>query len=376
MATVIGHKRPIGQLTSAIEQGRLSHALLMTGPRGVGKFTLACILARSTLCHDAPAPLKACGQCDSCRLIPELPDQTIENTHPDLHIIRKELAATSSNSILRTRKQLTIPVDLIREFIVGGQTSDGRHHDAPAYRTAALGHGKVFIIDEAELMDSHGQNALLKTLEEPPDGSLFMLISSSEDRLLVTIRSRAQRLGFGPLTDSEMSCWVDLRFAQIDPARAKGLLFFAEGSPGRFSMAERYGLDAWVRTVGQSLRKLESRELDDELGDRMAKGINEFAEAWVKEHVNASKDAANRRGAELMWSLVGNWIRRSLAKTVARCKRASLPKDDVEAEITGWLACLEALGRAESELASNVNLRMVTDHLAAGLWSALAASDN
>src|SRR5204863_4320065 len=98
-------------------------------------------------------------------------------THPDFHIIHKELAAYSDNRELREKKQINIPIDLLRERLLGG-TSGSSHHEAPAYRTAALGHGKVFIIDEAELLDPTAQNAMLKTLEEPPAQTWIFLITS------------------------------------------------------------------------------------------------------------------------------------------------------------------------------------------------------
>lgn len=318
--------------------------------------------------------MEACGRCDSCRMIPEEPDRVAEHTHPDFHIIRKELAGTSQNAVLRSRKQLNIPVDLLREFLVGGQTSGGQYHDAVAYRTAALRHGKAFIIDEAELMDSHGQNALLKTLEEPPAGSLFVLISSSEDRLLITIRSRCRRLGFGPLSEPEMVRWIEHCYPELEQGRRKMLTFFAQGSPGRFLLGEQFELDGWVEQVGRGLRQLEQGNPDGELGGLLADLINEFAERWVKDNPQGSKDAANRRGAELMWSIVGTWIRVSMAKAAAQAGHSGADSDVQREMLQPWLTGLEALTLAESELAANVNMRLVTDHLVAGLWRAMAVS--
>ena len=81
-------------------------------------------------------------------------------------------------------------------------------HDAPAYRKSVLGNGKVFIIDEAELMDNNGQNSILKTLEEPLETPII-LVTSRPERLLPTVRSRCDHVRFGPLSDEDMRKWLD-----------------------------------------------------------------------------------------------------------------------------------------------------------------------
>ena len=89
--------------------------------------------------------------------------------------------------------------------MIGGRTSDGKQHDSSAYKTPVSGDKKGFIIDEAELLDESGQNALLKTLEEPPLGTFIILVTSRDDALLQTIKSRCQLVYFSPLSNQKLS---------------------------------------------------------------------------------------------------------------------------------------------------------------------------
>src|SRR5690606_4650358 len=123
--------------------------------------------------------------------------QALAWPHPDLHVVTKELARYSEDRSTRERKLTQIPVDVLRTELI-----------EPVYRAAQMGHGKVFIVDEAELLNDAGQNAMLKTLEEPPAGTTIILVTSIQDRLLPTIRSRCQRVAFVPLPDSVVSRWL------------------------------------------------------------------------------------------------------------------------------------------------------------------------
>ena len=187
MHRILGQERAIDTLLTALGSGRVHHGWIFSGPLGVGKFTTAVEFARLLLDpHAAPnlaGEIEADPEGETSRLIDA-------GTHPDLHVIRKELALFSDNPQLRARKLSNIPIDVLRERMIGGKTSDDRPHVAVAYRKPAQGHGKVFIIDEAELIDVYGQNALLKTLEEPPPATYIFLITSRPERLLPTIRSR------------------------------------------------------------------------------------------------------------------------------------------------------------------------------------------
>jgi len=384
MDEVLGQSQAAEVLERQLASGRLHHAYVFHGPVGVGKCTAALAFARILLCPHAQADLTgrvtACGECRSCQL---MPDPTAESeatedagaaatAHPDLHVIRKELCAVSSVNTVRNRKQLNIPVDLLRELVIGGTTSDGRYHDAPAYKSSHLRHGKVFIIDEAELLERAGQNALLKTLEEPPPGTTLILVTSSEDRLLPTIRSRCQRVAFVPLPDEAVDQWLEREAGELSDEDRQWLRLFAGGSLGRARIALDYELAAWAREVLPAIDAMARGEAQGELGGRLAKLIDDFAKAWVKDRPKASKEAANKLAAGLMWSLIASHARQQLKALSARCE-ADDPIAD-EAVLSPWLGVIEVLREAEGLLASNVNLSLVCDHLVSRMDQAMRHS--
>ncbi len=130
MNEIIGQDRAIASLAAASAGNRRHHALIFSGPRGVGKFTSAVNYASSLL---------------------KIP----EGEHfrfADLHIIKKEDVAWSQNPSLQKKKQTNIPLDLLREKMIGGKTSDDKICGAPVFMTPSVGSEKVFIIDEAELI--------------------------------------------------------------------------------------------------------------------------------------------------------------------------------------------------------------------------------
>ncbi len=371
MDDILGQSRAVDTLRAAAGAGKVHHAFIFEGPSGVGKFTTAAAFARLLLCHQPATTLtgevEACGGCESCRLMRPRGEGEID--HPDLHVIRKELAGTSSNATLRSRKQMNIPIDLLREFMVGGESGDGKFHESPAYKTAALRHGKVFVIDEAELLDARGQNTLLKTLEEPPAGTYIILVTSQADKLLITIRSRCQRVSFGPLPDEVVGQWIDQHHADVDAEERAWLISFAAGSLGRIELARDYDLHAWARQVLPGIDAMAKGQFDAELGQTMAGLVDEFAQAWVKNHANASKDAANRMGAGLMWSMIAGHARQRLSAMAARCEVGDLAGG--EDATAPWLGVIDAIREAEMNLASNVNAGLVADHLAAKMMGSL-----
>ncbi|MEM9881582.1 MAG: DNA polymerase III subunit [Planctomycetota bacterium] len=373
MDRVIGQPHALDQLHAQLASGRVHHAQIFHGPAGVGKFTTALAFARVLLCHqpvaDLTGRLSPCGTCRSCQLFgePTADGSGEENSggggHPDLHVVNKELARYSDDRQTRDRKLTTIPVEVLREALLG-----------PAYRAPQLGHGKVFIVDEAELLNAAGQNALLKTLEEPPTseaggGTTIILVTSNEDRLLPTIRSRCQRIAFVPLPDAELDRYLQQHAADLEPVERAWLVGYAQGSLGRAKLALDHGLTEWASVVLGQLERLAMGHAAPRLGADLAERINGFAEAWVKAHANASKEAANKLAAGLMFSLIATHARQQLAKRAEGCD----PADPVaaEAELSPWLAVIDALGVAEARLRSNVNLGLTCDGLASQIALAL-----
>jgi len=383
MEQIVGQPQAVNVLQQQLASGRLHHAYVFHGPVGVGKCTTAVTFARLLLCHNRQAEMAgrmaACGACESCRLLAaaepagETEAELTTSAHPDLHLVRKELASVCSVKQVRDRKQMTIPVDLLRELVIGGTTGDGQYHEAAAHKSAILGYGKVFIIDEAELLDAPGQNALLKTLEEPPPGTTLILVTASEDRLLPTIRSRCQRVAFIPLDNEAVAQWLDERAPSLADEDRQWLIRFAEGSLGRARLALDYELIEWARTVLPALDAIWRGKPQGQLGGEIARLIDNFAKAWVANAPKASKEAANKLGAGLMGAMIAGHARTRLNELAARAE----PADPVAAEnqLAPWLAVIDAVREAERLTGANVNMSLVWDHLVSQIDGALGPSE-
>ncbi len=194
---VIGHDGAWKRLDRALLEDRLAHAMLFVGPPGIGKAVVARSLAARVLCSGATPP---CGECDRCR-------QVEAGSHPDVRFVavsegKKEIGVDTARDI--------------KSFIqlrgVGGA-------------------GKVVVIDDADRLSIAAQNALLKTLEEPPGRALLMLVSGNPGELLPTVRSRCQRIVFHPLGDDDLRSV--LRKCGLEDASIEELLPLAQGSAGR-----------------------------------------------------------------------------------------------------------------------------------------------
>ncbi|MSR40881.1 MAG: AAA family ATPase [Phycisphaerales bacterium] len=351
---VLGQDAAVRALTTALRGAHFPHAWIFHGPAGTGKFLAATELARLLLdAETTPAHIaefKAPRGTRASSLIDV-------GAHPDLHVIRKELVESSSIREVRERKQTNIPLDLLRELMLGGPIGDGKSLESPVWKTAYLGHGKMFIIDEAELLDANGQNALLKTLEEPPPGTYIVLCTTQEDRLLPTIRSRCQRVGFSPLDRESMHQWMER--GAIAGEHAEWIRNFADGSPGVAILAAKYGLQSWSDDLGAKLDALERGRFDASVGEQFALRVDEIAEAMVKENPKTSKEAANRQGF------------RMLALLLARRLRDAMARAAQSNEVDMLDACVrrtDLLARAESELHANVNLKQLLANLVAQ-WS-------
>ena len=349
MDTLIGQEAARTSIQTALDAGRMHHAWIFAGPHGVGKCTCAIALAKRLLCST-----DLMGQPDSacCHAI----DQGL---HPDFHLIYKELALYAQTPQLRTRKLLNLPLDLLRELMIGGQTADGKRYEAKAFKTATKAKGKVFIIDEAELLDLNAQNALLKTLEEPPVATYIFLITSRPQRLLPTIRSRCQLVRFSPLNDQAMMTWMQRHHSDLnDEDQKQALLDLAGGSPGRAQVALEYKMTAWPDELAGGLEALQEGGFPVPLGGIMSSLVDDFAKAWVKDHENASKDAANKLGAAYLLGMLADLARRKLAQRA----KAGQPVDRD-------LAVIKAISDAEANLDASVNMKHTFENLVAQ-WAA------
>ena len=214
---IVGHEDTIRHLQTAILQEKVNHAYIFQGAPGTGKRTLADAFAAALECDslfdtltlkDAadrvllkPEEVDACGVCRSCH-------QAQRHNNPDIVYVVHE-------------KEKLISVDEIREQVVGDvaiRPYNGRR--------------KVYIITDAQLMNAQAQNALLKTLEEPPEYAVILLLTTNAYTLLDTIRSRCVLLDLKPVRDDQVMHYL-MEHVQIPDYQAKLCAAFAQGSIGR-----------------------------------------------------------------------------------------------------------------------------------------------
>lgn len=187
-----GHREAVEKILARLDAGTLPHALLLTGPAGIGKRCIAEFLAQALLCaSDAPP----CGACPSCKL-------AAEGKHPDLALLQAD----------NGRIKIDMVRDLIRDFSF-----------APL-----MGTRRVVLVPEAHAFNAAAANSLLKTLEEPPAGTFFLLVTHAPGWIPRTILSRCQKLRFGPLSDEDLSEVLREKGVEPDAALTRWSLGSAE----------------------------------------------------------------------------------------------------------------------------------------------------
>lgn len=190
---VPGQEQIKQQLEMSVRQEHLSHSYLFLGERGVGKRTMARAFARRLLCTGEG--IRPCGHCHACI-------QIAADTHPDVVTIQRDKTALS--------------VDVVREQL------------AQEIRIRPFsGERRIFIIPEAEKMTQQAQNAILKTIEEPPAYAVILLLAEQEEALLPTIRSRVMRLAFRPVSETQI--FERLLSKGAAPERAREAARFSRG---------------------------------------------------------------------------------------------------------------------------------------------------
>ena len=284
---VRGHEALVRSFQRVVGRGRLAHAYLFTGLRGVGKKLFATELARALLCErsggDAAAALDACDVCPACI-------QVDAGTHPDF------LCAG------RPEESLEFPIEVMRDVCQRFSLKSAR------------GRGKVVLIDDADDLNEESANCFLKTLEEPPPRSVLILIGTSPDRQLPTILSRCQLVPFGPLPTAEVAAL--LRSGGVeDPALIDRLLPLSEGSPGIAHALSDPALWEFRKTLVQSLTAARLNSV-------------ELARQWTRFVEEAGKEsAAQRQRASLCLGLLLSLLQDALRVSLGAAPRLTDAED-------------------------------------------------
>jgi DNA polymerase-3 subunit delta' len=344
--TILGHERALRTLRGALRGERLHHAWLFSGPEGVGKALVAQTFARALLCEAKPE-VAPCGECDACQRVQR-------GVHPDLLVVRPESERVTRGELSRDAlegspsREIRIAEvrSLERRLRLGAQRGSGR---------------VVAILEPAERMNLAAQNALLKTLEEPPPGAVLVLVCGAEGVLLPTVRSRCLRLPFGPLSDDLVAREVQARLS-CDAETAASIATLAGGSLGRALALGAEGAE----------RRREALEVLRGLGGPAGADLLAVGQA-------AARWSRDREEAEGALEIAELYLRDLLLLASGGEARALRNQDEANAlaEIAGRRAplriveALEAVDHARAALARNANLRLTLERALARVAEAL-----
>ena len=343
LRAVTGHRSLIGLLARAVSRDTLPPTLLFAGPEGVGKRTVAFALAQAINCETPvrmqPLPkaaddisgLDACGSCRSCQRIER-------RLHGEVR-----LGEPGETGVIR--------IDPVREVL-----------DRSGYRPFE-GRTRVVILDEADTLMGAAQIALLKTLEEPPSSSVFILVSSRPEALLPTVLSRCPRLRFGPLSAAELVGLLvkDHGYNETD---ARAVAATADGSLGR---ALRMNSGDLARAREGASRSLQGAVATKDPKRRLA---------YAKDLIAKKAVAATDREALVLRLGAMRSLLRDVGLVNSRADHAALANADLESELTKLAAAYErgeegrvlrafsAVGRALGAItARNASPKIVADWL-------------
>ena len=320
-ADITGHEQPISLLQATLSQGRLAHAYLFYGEPRVGKLMTAVRLAQALNCEE-PSQTEAqdsCGHCRSCL-------QIAARTHPDYFVIEPDPKTATPQ----------IKIEQVREI-----------EQQLVYRPL-VGERKICLIDDADRLTISAANALLKTLEEPPGHSLFILVTSRLHALPITIRSRCQALRFTTPARTQVEAALILK-REFPPADARFLAVFTDG---------RIGEALTMNVADIRARQQECVALVQPEGLTSSATILSAAESLAK----------TDRGEEaLAW--LARWIRDLVIVMVDGDQDQILHLDQLpdlrrsaqRADLDSLLILLNDIERTEQQATRNLNVQMALE---------------
>lgn len=250
MKDILGNDLMKEQFLNALGADQLSHAYLLEGEKGMGKRTLAEAFALMLLCSHRTEDGDACLSCPSCK-------QVLSHNHPDLITVTHEKADS-------------ISVDDIRKQV--NETVGIRPYE---------GKWKIYIVPEADKMTQQAQNALLKTLEEPPAYAIFFLLANDAQRLLQTVLSRCIRIRLKPRTDSQIRKFLEENY-EADAERMDISVAFAQGNLGKaiqfLTGEEFYGWYQETIRICRNIKRLDAAAVSGEVSSvrKLCPDLQEF----------------------------------------------------------------------------------------------------
>ncbi|UCE98707.1 MAG: DNA polymerase III subunit delta' [Planctomycetota bacterium] len=299
--------KAVSILQRAFAADKMPHAYIFAGAEGIGKFKTACEWAKLLLCKN---PLiengfaDSCSSCQSCQLFQA-------GSHPDFDHIYKELREfTKDNKGKKT--PVDLPKDVIREFLIDKVSIRPTQSDR-----------KVFIISEAEKLNTASQNSLLKALEEPPQYCCIILICTRTERLLPTTKSRCRTIRFGPINEDRI---IDkLKETGLNEKKAKYFTRLAQGSLGQachWAQLELANANLY-QTKKKLLHSLSTYEYADSLNlaHWLLAESKKIADIWADIQKTTSKTDINRRAAKTLVQIIISALHDAMKLNIAELQK-------------------------------------------------------
>ena len=316
---VVGHKDILKYISSAVENNRVSHAYILNGERGSGKKMLANLFAMTLLCQTGDN--EPCGKCHSCK-------QAESGNHPDIIRVTHE-------------KPNSISVDDIRTQV--NNTVDIKPYQGPY---------KVYIIPQADMMTPQAQNAILKTIEEPPSYAVFLLLTENAETLLPTINSRCVMLKLRNIKDTLIKKYL-MENLEIPDYKADMCTAFAQGNMGRAIM-------------------LANSDHFNEIREEAVQLLKHISEMELNEIVAAVKNiSVYKLEITDYLDIIMIWYRdvllykatKEIDKVVFKDQLQSIKEQARKSSYEGIELILESLEKAKARLKANVNFDLVMELL-------------
>lgn len=316
---IVGHEQIIEHLKTAIEMGKVSHAYILNGPDLSGKMMIAEAFARALLCEKQDPD--GCGECRSCR-------QSDDRNNPDIIYVKHDKPNTISVDDIRTQ--------LNNDIVIKPYSNQY----------------KIYIVDEAEKMNQQAQNALLKTIEEPPVYAVIMLLTTNADSFLQTIRSRCITLNLKSVKNDVIKSYL-MTEKKIPDYQADVCAAFAQG------------------VVGKAI-KLASSDDFNELKESALSLIKRLDDIDLYEMGEAIKQISDYKlQVQDYFDLITVWYRDVLYMKATNDVNGLIFKDEVydikkqasKHSYHGIETIIEALDKAKLRINANVNFDLVIELL-------------